>query len=97
MHDGSTLTADDVAYSINCGRTTGIYMSRLANIASCLVVEDRVQITLSSPDATLAYDLDIPVIKYGTLDNAMPVGTGPYILNGTVLEPFSGYGEAAAP
>ena len=93
MHDGSTLTADDVAYSINCGRTTGIYMSRLANIASCLVVEDRVQITLSSPDATLAYDLDIPVIKYGTLDNAMPVGTGPYILNGTVLEPFSGYGE----
>ena len=93
MHDGSTLTADDVAYSINCGRTTGIYMSRLANIASCLVVEDRVQITLFSADATLPYDLDIPVIKYGTLDSAMPVGTGPYILNGTVLEPFSDYGK----
>ena len=93
MHDGSTLTADDVAYSINCGRTTGIYISRLANIASCLVVEDRVQITLLSADATLPYDLDIPVIKYGTLDSEKPVGTGPYVLNGTVLEAFSGYGK----
>jgi len=80
MHDGSTLTADDVAYSIRQARLRGRHVNKLYSIHSVTSDEElTVTIELDSPNARFIRLLDIPVIKYGTIDERIPPGTGPYI------------------
>ena len=96
MHDGSMLTASDVAYSINQARLSDRYMSRLINIGYCTADGDScVIINLWEPDYSLPALLDIPIIKEGTVGYDNPPGTGPYYYNRMEgypgLSPFKNY------
>ncbi len=83
-HDGTSLTADDVAYTVSAIKSTGGYYSRMTqNIASCKrVSENTVQFTLIKPEVDYAAMLCFPIIKNDTSlkvsEDYIPVGTGPY-------------------
>lgn len=78
--DGSALTAIDVRYSIDCIKTSSsVYASRLSNVASYAVQDDRtLVITLQSPDSLFVNLLDFPIIKSGTNQDDRPIGSGRY-------------------
>ena len=77
--DGSALTARDVAATLERARQSQRYAARLAEVSSVRAQGDTVRITMSTDLATLAWRLDIPIIKAGTESDTVPVGTGPYV------------------
>ena len=79
--DGSTLTAQDVAYSITRAQQSSQYKGRLSAIYGCSALsEDRFAITAATAHSRLPVILNIPIIKYGTMGEDVPPGTGPYRL-----------------
>ncbi len=90
--DGSLLTAIDVRYSIDCIRSSGsLYASRLSNVSSYAVQDDRtLVITLQSPDSLFVNLLDFPVIQSGTNQSDYPVGSGRYRYADDPPQPQSG-------
>ena len=81
MHDGSELTAADVAYSLTWAKRTSVYSQRLRAMTGAeLTADGAVSVTLAYPDRNFTKLLDIPVIKYDSVDERTPVGTGPYTL-----------------
>ncbi len=83
FHDGTVMTADDVVYSINKARMAGPYVNRLNCISDVFSENGLVKITLSRPNMQLPALLDIPIMKSGTGDDGIPVGTGPYMYGET--------------
>ena len=77
--DGSTLTPQDAADSLNLARTSTLYAARLAGVTGVTAQEGGVSVTLSAPNGALPALLDIPIVK-GTGER--PLGTGPYALSG---------------
>ena len=77
--DGSPLTARDAAASLERARLSPRYAARLAEVSSVRVQGDTVVLTMATELATLAWRLDIPIVKAGTEDTTVPVGTGPYV------------------
>lgn len=89
--DGTELTAADAAASLRRAMTSQRYSHRLRNVLSVTTNrEGQVIITLSSPNTAFLSLLDIPVVKRGTEQLAVPIGTGPYVLvttsEGSVLQ-----------
>ena len=64
--DGSALTARDVAATLEQARQSQRYAARLAEVSSVRAQGDTVRITMSADLATLAWRLDIPIVKAGT-------------------------------
>jgi len=79
LHDGSLLTAEDVAYSIELARVSDNYASRLTLITAAYVLENTVFVELSRVNYNLPLLLDIPVVKAESGKEAVPVGSGPYV------------------
>ena len=77
--DGSALTAQDVAASLNRARTSPRYGERLRCVTSVAAWDGTVVISLSEDAATLPSRLDIPIVKSGTETYTVPTGTGPYL------------------
>ena len=76
--DGTSVTADDVVYSLELARQPGsLYAERLAAIQSVQAQEGAVVIRLSAPNGALDALLDIPVIRD---TGAGILGSGPYLL-----------------
>ncbi|MBQ3256629.1 MAG: ABC transporter substrate-binding protein [Oscillospiraceae bacterium] len=82
FHDGSTVTAEDVAYSIDQARKSDIYGARLNKIwgISAFNDSDQVMISLSDVNQLFPRNLNIPIIKKGS-DSTMPEGTGQYMFD----------------
>lgn len=81
FHDGNTLTAEDVVYSLRRSRSSSLYSNRLDSADSITVTGDLTfTIVLSEPNYKLPSLLDIPIIKNNSGDEAVPAGTGPYHL-----------------
>jgi len=81
MHDGSILTADDVAYSIRRARNhqRSRHRSKLRSVSEIHSDgELTITITLENPNVRFTRLLDIPIIKNDSIDSRMPPGTGPY-------------------
>lgn len=78
--DGSSLTASDVAATLNRARTAPRYQARLACVQSVRAAKGTVVITLNRPNTGFTALLDIPIVKAGTENNSVPTGTGPYTL-----------------
>ncbi|MDO6728206.1 ABC transporter substrate-binding protein [Cognatishimia sp. 1_MG-2023] len=85
FHDGKTLTADDVIYSMNrhLGENTVSKAKSLVDMVSEWVkVNDyEVKAVLSSPNADLPIALGtfhFKIVQDGATDFSNPVGTGPY-------------------
>lgn len=80
FHDGSTLSAADVAASLRRAAASERYGYRLRQVAA--ITSDRsghVVLTLSAPNQGLISLLDIPIVRQGTESQQVPVGTGPYL------------------
>ena len=96
--DGTKLTAKDAAYSLQLARGCGQFSSRLGAISSVTALnESQFSVTLHYADRFLPALLAIPVIEYGSGNNRVPTGCGPYTIDedGTKLTAFSGYKNAA--
>ncbi len=79
--DGTPLTGEDAAKSLQRAMTSDRYRSRLSGIQSVSASGSTVTILLSSPNSQLPALLDIPIVKAGSEAAACPIGTGPYALS----------------
>lgn len=98
MHDGTTLTAGDVAYSIQRAMIySPLYSGRLYSVQGCSAYsEDQLCISTKYPDTRLPWRLTIPVIKKGSILSVAPVGSGPYMFSSGEKEEPEETTEAAA-
>lgn len=97
MHDGTTLTAYDVVYSIQRAQRTTAYGPRLGIIYGISAMDSEfIMVTLKYPNFRFPALLNIPVLKSGSLNDGVPVGTGPYALNPEEmrLEKFASHRDA---
>lgn len=79
FHDGHALTAEDIVYSINCARESGLYAARLRYVTDVAAAEDgSIVITLSRANTQFPALLTLPVIENNAMTYAFPSGTGPY-------------------
>ena len=94
FHDGTPLSAKDIAYSINRARMYPYYTNRLGLIYGCSAMgDDCFAISLSEPNSQLPSHLNIPIIKSGSVEEDVPLGTGPYMMDesGDKLIAYEGY------
>ena len=77
--DGSAVTAQDAAATLERARYSTRYSGRLQEVTSVSVRDGALVIALSKPLASLPYRLDIPIVKAGTENRTAPVGSGPYV------------------
>ena len=85
--DGSTLTAADASYSVQRAMQSPQFKSRLKNVIGCSAADSKqFIITLSGADMLFPAVLAIPVIKYGTVAENAPMGTGPYMPNADLTQ-----------
>ena len=93
--DGSPLTAQDVAQSLKRAAASARYGARFRRVSAIAARDEQVVITLSSEHTALPALLDIPIVKAGTENTPVPVGTGPYTFisdeNGTRLQKHTGW------
>lgn len=98
--DGSAVTAEDVAATLERARTSARYAQRLAAVTGVAARDGAVMIWLSRPLSTLTSRLDIPIVKSGTESRTVPVGSGPYIFakddDGAYLTVNNGWWQDAA-
>ena len=97
--DGSPVTAQDAAYSLLSSRGTVYYGSRLRHVLS-IVADDETTLTITTDTAyeCLPLLLDIPIIKDGSVDEASPLGSGPYVMESdTRLVRNANWWQTAAP
>ncbi len=79
--DGSRVTPEDVVYSFELAKAQGsLYSASLADAAECTVQEETVVITLERENRFFVYNLDFPIIKKESGEDAMPIGCGRYVL-----------------
>jgi peptide/nickel transport system substrate-binding protein len=112
FHNGKTMTAADVVYSLNYYRANAANKAFLASIDSVTATDGlKVSIKLKAPSgafiADLANPLTIPIVPEGSADNrglvAHPVGTGPYYIESfdpqvrAVLKRFDKYVSPKGP
>ena len=82
--DGTKLSAADVVESLKQASDTDYYEGRFRHIKRVSELEgNRVQITTEIPMENLPLLLDIPIVKGGQVQESMPQGTGPYVLENT--------------
>src|SRR6218665_3128544 len=86
FHNGKTLDADDVVYSLNLHRGPETRSAVKSNLADVTDVRKsgamQVTVTLKSGDADLPYllsDYHLLVVPDGFQDWAKPIGTGPFV------------------
>ena len=83
--DGQALTANDVQASLKAAKSKGFYAGRFQHIKSITANSDgSVVIKLDTPMKNLPILLDVPIIKASQINAAVPLGTGPYILEDTI-------------
>ena len=82
--DGQAVTAQDVITSLNTANADGFYAGRFRQVKSIWAGNDgSVVFSLNTPMNNLPLLLDVPILKASQKNAAMPLGTGPYILEDT--------------
>lgn len=77
--DGSRLTAYDVADSLQRARSSERYKARMAEVKTLYAEDaDTLSLSLTKNNHNFAACLDIPIVKSGTEDKSVPLGTGAY-------------------
>lgn len=80
--DGTHLTAQDVAATLEKAKESQVYSGRFLHISQISLTEDGgVQILLDTPYENLPLLLDIPILPESQLESTRPAGTGPYLLD----------------
>ena len=84
--DGTPLTSEDVVASLKAAKSSSIYQSRCRIISSMETRGDHAFIMrLNYKNENLPMLLDMPIVKAATLEDAVPLGTGPYAKVGETL------------
>ena len=86
--DGSAVTAQDAAASLQAAKNSTAYGGRFAHVLEILVQDSRtVAVVLDSPDSLFAYLLDIPVLRMDEVGIRQPTAGGRYTYgtNGVTL------------
>ena len=85
FHDGKTLDADDIIYSINLHRGEGSQSGAAENLTAIKEIKkldaNQIEIVLESGDADLDYvlsDYHLLVVQNGFKDFTKPIGTGAF-------------------
>ena len=78
--DGSLLESTDVVQALRRAMASQRYGNRLDDIRQVLSRDGTVVITLSRPNSRLPELLDVPVVKNGSQEDLIPIGTGPYLM-----------------
>lgn len=79
FYNTSPVTAEDVVASLRKSFGSKYYGTRLQLVNSFSVFDEKtVKIKLDTPYENLPLLLDVPVVKKGTEENNIPVGSGPY-------------------
>lgn len=84
--DGTRLTAQDVMDSLKAAKESDIYSGRFYRVQDISLTSDggvAIQMNTAYEDLTLL--LDVPILQSEQLTQERPLGTGPYILDGTGL------------
>lgn len=92
--DGSKLTASDASYSLQRATRSPQYAERFKCVYGVNALDENMFIvTLNYADMLFPALLDIPLVKNGSIEEAVPLGTGPYQPdeNRTKLTAFSGH------
>ncbi len=96
--DGSALTAQDVAASLNAARDSRLYAGRLEHVTNISVLEDSAfSVALDTPYENFSLMLDVPIVKAETVGADAPVGTGPYAVDGSRLRRNMTWWQACEP
>ena len=98
MHDGSTMTADDIVYSVSRIATTGSPYYQQTGRIYCSAFQGQVYLTSDYANGLMPQRLSVPIIKSykdSVLENT-PVGSGPYRFSEDLscLEKFEDYETA---
>lgn len=82
--DGTVLTNQDVVATLNAAKESGYYGGRFSHIKTISATSDNsITITVDTPMENLPILLDIPILKSDQLTAENPLGTGPYVWDGT--------------
>ncbi len=82
--DGSPVTVQDVVDSIKAAQESDIYKGRFYRVTEVAATADAgVSIKLNTAYENFPLLLDIPILPSGQLAMERPIGSGPYILDGT--------------
>ena len=81
--DGTLLTAADAKAALIRAKGSERYGSRFSYVRSITAEENILTITLSRPNTGFIALLDIPIVKSGTEEDLVPIGTGPYLFSST--------------
>lgn len=76
--DGTPISIDDVAASLEAARASSIYGGRFSNVETVQVVENSLVLSLHSPDSLFAYLCDIPILKADEAYSSHPTASGRY-------------------
>ncbi len=84
--DGTALTTADVEASLRAAMGSPYYGQRLAHI-SAIELDSDVQMTITTDAAVGALDalLNVYIVRAGTVQEDVPLGTGPFALTGDSL------------
>lgn len=77
--DGSPVTAQDVAATLERAQISERYLARLRVVEKITTKENTVVIRLKEDNRSFPARLDIPIVKAGTEKNMVPTGSGPYV------------------
>ena len=78
--DGTALTANDVLAAYRRAAESARYGARFANVASMKAQDAHtLVITLTRSNGSFPALLDVPIVKAGTENVLVPLGTGPYV------------------
>ena len=87
--DGSAVTAQDVAATLNAAKESSYYAGRFTHIKSVAAGADgTVVIQTAVPMENLPVLLDVPILKASQLQETMPLGSGPYLLDNSTGSPL---------
>lgn len=86
--DGTALTNADVVATYTAARESGYYAGRFTHIQSVTATGDNsVTVTVDTPMENLPILLDIPILKADQLAAEHPLGSGPYVWDGSGSNP----------
>ena len=84
--DGTRLRPEDVVASLQAAKGNRFYGSRFSKMNSITLLEDGgIQIVMNTAYENLPLLLDVPIVKESQVEEAYPLGTGPYALSSNAM------------
>jgi len=93
FHDGTPVTGKDIRYSLERAINSDRYRGRFSSYQGSSYSEETFEVSIGIGDSQFNKLLNIPIIKYGEMDEKRPQGSGPYTYNEdyTALVAYEGY------